>query len=77
MPSRNQMRSPSQEPLTMGFAGGSRATPEQVVNQVGSVTPEHFCPCSRAVIAVTRISTLGRARTAKCNGDRFCPSIRY
>ncbi|MEH1869783.1 MAG: M48 family metallopeptidase [Nostoc sp.] len=42
MPSRNQMRSPSQESLTMGFAGGSNATPEQFVNQVGSVTPEHF-----------------------------------
>ncbi|MEH1801326.1 MAG: M48 family metallopeptidase [Nostoc sp.] len=42
MPSRNQMRSPSQESLTMGFAGGDSATPEQVVNQVGSVTPEHF-----------------------------------
>ncbi|MEH2135229.1 M48 family metallopeptidase [Nostoc sp.] len=42
MPSRNQMRSPSQESLTMGFAGGSSGTPEQVVNQVGSVTPEHF-----------------------------------
>ncbi|MEH2435089.1 MAG: M48 family metallopeptidase [Nostoc sp.] len=42
MPSRNQMRSPSQESLTMGFAGGSNATPEQIVNQVGSVTPEHF-----------------------------------
>ncbi|MEH2110489.1 M48 family metallopeptidase [Nostoc sp.] len=42
MPSRNQVRSPSQESLTMGFAGGSSATPEQVVNQVGSVTPEHF-----------------------------------
>ncbi|HYX14793.1 MAG TPA: M48 family metallopeptidase [Nostoc sp.] len=42
MPSRNQVRSPSQESLTMGFAGGSNATPEQVVNQVGSVTPEHF-----------------------------------
>ncbi|AVH67090.1 M48 family metallopeptidase [Nostoc sp. 'Peltigera membranacea cyanobiont' N6] len=42
MPSRNQMRSPSQESLTMGFAGGSSATPEQFVNQVGSVTPEHF-----------------------------------
>ncbi|MBG1243778.1 M48 family metallopeptidase [Nostoc sp. NZL] len=42
MPSRNQMRSPSQESLTMGFAGSSNATPEQVVNQVGSVTPEHF-----------------------------------
>ncbi len=42
MPSHNQMRSPSQESLTMGFAGGSNATPEQVVNQVGSVTPEHF-----------------------------------
>ncbi|MEH1951937.1 MAG: M48 family metallopeptidase [Nostoc sp.] len=42
MPSRNQMRSPSQESLTMGFAGGSNATPSQVVNQVGSVTPEHF-----------------------------------
>ena len=42
MPSRNQMRSPSQESLTMGFAGGSNAMPEQVVNQVGSVTPEHF-----------------------------------
>jgi hypothetical protein len=41
-PSRNQGRSPSQESLTMGFAGGSNATPEQVVNQVGSVTPEHF-----------------------------------
>ena len=42
MPSRNQMRSPSQESLTMGFAGGDNATPKQVVNQVGSVTPEHF-----------------------------------
>ncbi|MBW4426327.1 MAG: M48 family metallopeptidase [Nostoc desertorum CM1-VF14] len=42
MPSRNQMPSPSQESLTMGFAGGSNATPEQVVSQVGSVTPEHF-----------------------------------
>ncbi|MDZ8261895.1 M48 family metallopeptidase [Nostoc sp. ChiQUE01b] len=42
MPSRNQMRSSSQESLTMGFAGGDSATPEQVVNQVGSVTPEHF-----------------------------------
>ncbi|MCC5607206.1 M48 family metallopeptidase [Nostoc sp. CHAB 5834] len=42
MPSRNQVRSPSQESLTMGFAGGSGPTPEQVVNQVGSVTPEHF-----------------------------------
>lgn len=42
MPSRNQVRSPSQESLTMGFAGGSNATPEQIVNQVGSVTPEHF-----------------------------------
>ncbi|MEA5626031.1 M48 family metallopeptidase [Nostoc sp. UHCC 0251] len=42
MPSRNQMRSPSQESLTMGFAGGSSATPAKVVNQVGSVTPEHF-----------------------------------
>ncbi|MEH1965440.1 M48 family metallopeptidase [Nostoc sp.] len=42
MPSRNQMRSPSQESLTMGFAGGDNATPEQVVNQVGRVTPEHF-----------------------------------
>lgn len=42
MPSRNQARSPSQESLTMGFAGGSGPTPEQVVNQVGSVTPEHF-----------------------------------
>jgi hypothetical protein len=26
----------------MGFAGGSSPTPEQVINQVGSVTPEHF-----------------------------------
>ncbi|WP_375478562.1 M48 family metallopeptidase [uncultured Nostoc sp.] len=42
MPSRNQIRSPSQESLTMGFAGGDNATPEQVVNQVRSVTPEHF-----------------------------------
>ncbi|MDZ8226652.1 M48 family metallopeptidase [Nostoc sp. ChiVER01] len=42
VPSRNQGRSPSQESLTMGFAGGSGPTPEQVVNQVGSVTPEHF-----------------------------------
>ena len=42
MPSRNQMRSPSQESLTMGFAGGFSPTPEQIVNQVGSVTPEHF-----------------------------------
>ncbi|MFN6482452.1 MULTISPECIES: M48 family metallopeptidase [unclassified Nostoc] len=42
MPSRNQVRSPSQESLTMGFAGGSSAMPEQVINQVGSVTPEHF-----------------------------------
>ncbi|BBD69125.1 peptidase M48 Ste24p [Nostoc commune NIES-4072] len=42
MPSRNQARSPSQESLTMGFAGGSGPTPEQIVNQVGSVTPEHF-----------------------------------
>ncbi|MEH2149252.1 M48 family metallopeptidase [Nostoc sp.] len=42
MPSRNQVRSPSQESLTMGFADGSSATPSQVVNQVGSVTPEHF-----------------------------------
>ncbi|MCC5656573.1 M48 family metallopeptidase [Nostoc sp. XA010] len=42
MPSRNQVRSPSQESLTMGFAGGSGPTPEQVVNQVGSVTPEHL-----------------------------------
>ncbi|MFW9259714.1 M48 family metallopeptidase [Nostoc sp. CALU 546] len=42
MPSRNQMRSPSQESLTMGFAGDSSATPAKVVNQVGSVTPEHF-----------------------------------
>jgi Zn-dependent protease with chaperone function len=41
-PSRNQGRSPSQESLTMGFAGGYNATPEQVVNQVGSVTTEHF-----------------------------------
>jgi Zn-dependent protease with chaperone function len=41
MPSRNQI-SPSQESLTMGFAGGSSATPGHVVNQVGSVTPEHF-----------------------------------
>ncbi|MGF1934671.1 MAG: M48 family metallopeptidase [Nostoc sp. ChiQUE02] len=42
MPSRNQMLSPAQESLTMGFAGGSDATPAQVINQVGSVTPEHF-----------------------------------
>ncbi|MBN3894484.1 MAG: M48 family metallopeptidase [Nostoc sp. NOS(2021)] len=44
MPSRNQIRTStsSQESLTMGFAGGDNATPEQVVNQVGSVTPEHF-----------------------------------
>ncbi|WP_375506835.1 M48 family metallopeptidase [uncultured Nostoc sp.] len=42
MPSRNQVRSPSQESQTMGFAGGDSATPAQVVNQVGSVTPEHF-----------------------------------
>ncbi|MEH2373256.1 M48 family metallopeptidase [Nostoc sp.] len=42
MPSRNQMRTSSQESLTMGFTGGDNATPEQVVNQVGSVTPEHF-----------------------------------
>ncbi|MBN4000357.1 M48 family metallopeptidase [Nostoc sp. LPT] len=42
MPSRNQMRSPSQESLTMGFTGGDSATPKHVVNQVGSVTPEHF-----------------------------------
>ncbi|QLE41372.1 transcriptional regulator [Nostoc sp. C052] len=42
MPSRNQVGSPSQESLTMGFAGGSSTMPGQVVNQVGSVTPEHF-----------------------------------
>ncbi|MEH2280493.1 MAG: M48 family metallopeptidase [Nostoc sp.] len=42
MPSRNQMRTSSQESLTMGFAGGVNTTPEQVINQVGSVTPEHF-----------------------------------
>ncbi|RCJ38753.1 transcriptional regulator [Nostoc minutum NIES-26] len=36
-------RSHSQESLTMGFAGGgAKVTPEQVVNQVGSVAPEHF-----------------------------------
>lgn len=40
MPSRAQ-RSHSQESLTMGFAGGA-TIPEQVVNQVGSVAPEHF-----------------------------------
>ncbi|MBN3905686.1 MAG: M48 family metallopeptidase [Nostoc sp. NMS1] len=41
MPSRNQI-SPSQESLTMGFVGGSSATPGHIVSQVGSVTPEHF-----------------------------------
>ena len=42
MPSGNQLSSSSQESLAMGFTGGSNTTPEQVVNQVGSVTPEHF-----------------------------------
>ncbi|RCJ23109.1 transcriptional regulator [Nostoc sp. ATCC 43529] len=32
----------SQESLAMGFAGGANATPQQVVNQVGTVAPEHF-----------------------------------
>ncbi|WP_392535208.1 M48 family metallopeptidase [Nostoc sp. C117] len=40
MPSRNHTR--SQESLVMGFAGGNNAMPAQVVNQVGSVAPEHF-----------------------------------
>ncbi|MDZ8187654.1 MAG: M48 family metallopeptidase [Nostoc sp. ChiSLP02] len=40
MPSRNYTG--SQESLTMGFAGGASAAPEQVVNQVGTVAPEHF-----------------------------------
>jgi Zn-dependent protease with chaperone function len=40
MSSRTHSR--SQESLTMGFAGGDNATPAQIVNQVGSVAPEHF-----------------------------------
>ncbi|MBD2503245.1 M48 family metallopeptidase [Anabaena azotica] len=36
-------RSHNSDSRTMGFAGGSPTiTPEQVVNQVGSVAPEHF-----------------------------------
>ncbi|MBD2415371.1 transcriptional regulator [Nostoc calcicola FACHB-389] len=37
---RNRTR--SQESLTMGFAAGANTTPEQIVNQVGTVAPEHF-----------------------------------
>ncbi|MBD2345101.1 M48 family metallopeptidase [Anabaena subtropica] len=35
-------RSRSSDSLAMSFAGGNTITPEQVVNQVGSVAPEHF-----------------------------------
>ncbi|WP_445633404.1 Transcriptional regulator [Nostoc sp. DSM 114161] len=40
MPSRHRIG--SQESLAMGFAGGTDATPQQIVNQVGTVAPEHF-----------------------------------
>ncbi|WP_341525636.1 M48 family metallopeptidase [Nostoc sp. UHCC 0302] len=40
---RNQRTSSSPDSLVMGFASATNATtPEQVVNQVGSVAPEHF-----------------------------------
>ena len=45
MPSPMGDRTHSQDGLAMGFAGGGNTTaitPEQVVNQVGSVAPEHF-----------------------------------
>ncbi|OUL26361.1 transcriptional regulator [Nostoc sp. RF31YmG] len=45
MPSPMHSQGHSQDRLAMGFAGGGNptaVTPEQVVNQVGSVAPEHF-----------------------------------
>jgi Zn-dependent protease with chaperone function len=45
MPSPMRNHSSSPDGLVMGFAGGGNpttVTPEQVVNQVGSVAPEHF-----------------------------------
>ena len=47
-PKLSSRGSHSQDSMAMGFAGGSSpnttasVTPESVVNQVGSVTPEHF-----------------------------------
>ncbi|MBD2437555.1 M48 family metallopeptidase [Nostoc sp. FACHB-110] len=44
MPTHYQRQSHTQESLVMGLAGGTTAniTAEQVVNQIGTVAPEHF-----------------------------------
>ncbi len=49
----------SQESLTMGFAGGINATPEQVVNQVGTVAPEHFAHAQRLLSGLPESLRLG------------------
>ncbi|BAY24062.1 peptidase M48 Ste24p [Calothrix sp. NIES-2100] len=78
MPSPMRHHTHSPDGLTMGFAGGGNTTaitPEQVVNQVGSVAPEHFAHAQALLAQLPESLRLGVREQQSANAIAFALAL--